>query len=131
MLNRRILIASLFGAAVIALNPMTVTAEETLGQGTFVGKSGHKTSGSVSIVKINEGIEVRFGSTFKLDSAPGPWLGFGNNGKYDNNSEFTKLNGSSGAQVYKVPGKVDVSKYSEFYVWCRPYGVPLGVAKLN
>jgi hypothetical protein len=131
MLNRRILIVALFGVGAIAMIPLAAAAEEVLGQGSFVGKSGHKTSGSVSIVKTDTGVEVRFGSTFKLDGAPGPWLGFGTNGKYDKSSEFTKLSGNSGAQVYKVPGKVNVSKYNEFYVWCRPYGVPLGVARLN
>lgn len=130
MLISKTLIVALL-SVVFALSPLKADAEEVVGQGNFAGKSGHKTSGSISVVKTDAGFEVRFSSSFKLDGAPGPWLGFGNGGKYDKKSEFSKLNGNSGAQVYKVPAKVDVSKYTEFYVWCRPYGVPLGVAKLN
>jgi len=131
MLNRRNLFLSLLGAAVLALSPMSVTAEEILGKGTFTGKSRHKTSGSVSIVKTSTGIEVRLGSNFKLDGAPDPWLGFGKDGKYVSTSEITKLKSNGGAQVYKISGPLDVSKFNEFYIWCRKFSVPLGVAKLN
>jgi len=131
MLNKRILVLSLLGAAVFAVNPMAASADEVLGKGAFTGKSGHKTSGSVSIVRTSAGIEVRLGSSFKLDSAPDPWLGFGNNGKYDPASEIAILKSNTGGQVYRIAGPVDVSKYNEFYIWCRKFAVPLGVAKLN
>jgi hypothetical protein len=113
------------------MSPLTATAEEVLGQGSFTGKSGHRTSGSVSIVKTQGGIEVRLGSNFKLDGAPDPWLGFGNSGKYDSAGEVAILKSNKGPQVYKVAGKIDASKYNEFYVWCRKFAVPLGVAKLK
>lgn len=131
MLNKRVLVFSLLGVVVAAMGPVAASAETVLGKGVFSGKSGHSTSGSVSVVKTDKGVEVRFGSNFKLDGAPGPWLGFGTDGKYDQKSQFSKLGVNSGAQVYKVPGKIDVSKYNEFYVWCRPFNVPLGVARLN
>ena len=131
MLNRKPLLTSLLGAALIAASPGAVSAEEILAQGAFTGKSGHKTSGSVAIVKTDKGVEVRLGANFSLDSAPGPYLGFGNNAKYDPVTQFSKLGSNSGAQVYKLPVRIDVSKYKEFYVWCRPFNVPLGVAKLN
>ena len=131
MLNRKILIVLLFGTALSAVNPLTVSADTVLGKGVFSGKSGHKTSGSVSIVKTDTGVEVRFGSDFKLDGAPDPWLGFGKSGKYDSAGEIAILKSNSGTQVYKIPGKIDASKYDEFYIWCRKFAVPLGVAKLK
>ncbi|GBE43644.1 electron transfer DM13 [bacterium BMS3Bbin10] len=131
MLNRKLFSLSLLGAVLIAASPAALSAQEILGQGVFSGESGHETSGSVSIVKTARGIEVRLGSNFSLDGAPGPYLGFGNNGKYDASTQFSKLNSNSGAQVYKVPDGIDVAKYGEIYVWCRPFNVPLGVAKLN
>lgn len=126
-----LLVSTLLGAVLITASPATLSAQEILGQGVFSGRSGHKTSGSVSIVKTTQGIEVRLGTDFTLDGAPGPYLGFGNNGKYHATTQFSKLNSNSGAQVYKVPGRIDVSKFSEIYVWCRPFNVPLGVAKLK
>ncbi len=131
MLNGKILIVLLFGAALGAVNPVTALAGPVLGKGVFSGKSGHKTSGSVSIVKTDTGVEVRFGSDFKLDGAPDPWLGFGKSGKYDTAGEIAILKSNSGTQVYKIPGKIDASKYDEFYIWCRKFAVPLGVAKLK
>lgn len=131
MLNRRNLALSLLGAVLITASPAMLSAQEIVGKGSFTGKSGHKTSGSVSIVKTAQGFEVRLGSNFSLDGAPGPYLGFGNNGKYDAATQFSKLNANSGAQVYKVPGNIDISRYKEIYIWCRPFNVPLGVAKLK
>ncbi len=131
MLNGKILIVLLFGAALGAVNPVTALAGPVLGKGVFSGKSGHKTSGSVSIVKTDTGVEVRFGSDFKLDGAPDPWLGFGKSGKYDTAGEIAILKSNSGTQVYKIPDKIDASKYDEFYIWCRKFAVPLGVAKLK
>ena len=131
MMIGRQLIVLLFGAALVAMNPLAVSAEEIVGKGTFSGKSGHKTSGSVSIIKTSTGVEVRLGSNFKQDGAPDPWLGFGKSGKYDSASEIAVLKSKTGAQVYKIAGNIDVSKYDELYVWCKKFSVPLGVAKLK
>jgi len=121
----------MIAAVICAMSPLTATAEEVLGKGNFTGKSGHRTSGSVSIVKTESGVEVRLGSNFKLDGAPDPWLGFGNSGKYDSAGEIAILKSNTGPAVYKIAGNIDASKYNEFYVWCRKFAVPLGVAKLK
>ena len=131
MLHMKPFALCLFGASLIAASPAALSAEQILGQGTFAGKSGHETSGSVSIIKTAQGIEVRLGSNFKLDGAPGPYLGFGNKGKYDASTQFSKLGSNNGAQVYKVPAKINAAGYKEIYVWCKPFNVPLGVAKLK
>lgn len=131
MPNRRNFLLSSLGAAVLVISPVSAYADKVIGKGTFAGASGHKTSGTVSIVMASAGVEVRLGSNFSLDSAPDPWLGFGKNGKYDPASEIAILKSNSGAQVYRVAGPIDVSKYNEFYIWCRKFAVPLGIAKLN
>ncbi len=131
MFNRRQLIAALLGVFVILTGADLAVAQEVLGKGSLTGQSGHEASGLVSIVKTATGIEVRLGNDFKLDGAPGPWLGFGKAGGFDRATQFSKLNKNSGAQIYKVPANIDVSKYDEFYVWCRPFNVSLGVAKLK
>lgn len=131
MLSRRVLMFAILTALAFPAIPHDAKAEEVLKQGTFSGKSGHVTSGSVSVVKTDKGIEVRLGDTFKFDGAPGPYLGFGKSGKYIPKSEFSKLNSYTGAQVYKLPGGVDVKAFNEIYVWCKPFGVPLAVATLK
>ncbi|MGI9383211.1 MAG: DM13 domain-containing protein [Methyloligellaceae bacterium] len=123
-----------FTAAVTALFIVTVTpafSDEVLGQGTFVGKSNHVTTGTASLVKAGSGAQIRFAANFKLDGAPDPWVGFGSNGKYVKATQLAKLKSNNGAQTYAVPATIDVSKYNEIYVWCSKAGVPLGVAKIK
>ena len=75
--------------------------------------------------------EIRFGPNFSIKGAPGPYLGFGKDGKYVKATQFSKLLKTTGAQTYKVPASIDVSEFNEFYVWCKPFNVPLALAKLT
>ncbi|MDX2264877.1 MAG: DM13 domain-containing protein [Hyphomicrobiales bacterium] len=120
----------LFAATALAL-ALSAPALADPRTGDFSGRSGHKTAGRVELVKTPSGYEVRLGANFRLDGAPGPYVGFGNGGVYDKSSELGKLRRLNGAQVYAVPAGVDPSKYSEVFIWCKPYSVPLGVARLN
>lgn len=102
-----------------------------LAQGEFVGKSKHVTTGRVAIVKNESGYVVVLGDDFSLDGAPAPTLGFGKSGKFDKKTDWVKLKSNTGKQVYALPASIDPTKYDEFYVWCRDFSVPLGVAKLS
>jgi len=108
-----------------------IQAGNVLAKGAFAGASGHVMAGSVTVIKTAGGMEIRLSKNFSLDSGPDPWLGFGRNGRYEKAAEISKLGNLSGAQTYKLPASVDVSKYNEFYVWCKEFGVALGVARLN
>ena len=100
-------------------------------QGTFEGLSNHVTSGGVSILKTESGYVAVLEADFSLDGAPDPTLGFGNNGAFDTDTIFTKLENINGLQAYAIPANIDVSSFSEFYVWCAEFSVPLGVAALT
>ncbi len=100
-------------------------------QGTFEGLSNHVTSGGVSILKTENGYVAVLEADFSLDGAPDPTLGFGNNGTFDTDTIFTKLENINGLQAYAIPANIDVSSFSEFYVWCAEFSVPLGVAALT
>lgn len=106
-------------------------ASDTVGKGTFVGKSNHITTGSVEVVKHSDGsYTVVLGSDFTFDGAPDPRVGFGKNGKYDKSTGMGLLRSNAGTQTYKVPAGVDPSKFNEVYIYCLRFNVPLGVAKL-
>ena len=98
--------------------------------GTFEGRSDHVVKGKVSILKTSSGNIVLFEPDFNLDNAPDPKIGFGNNG-YDASTLFSKLNSISGIQAYSIPSSIDPNKYSEIWLWCEEFSVPLGVANLN
>ena len=128
---KRISVIAAFAVALMSFAIAGYAADTVLAKGSFIGKSGHAVSGMVSIVKTSSGVEVRLAPNFNLDSAPGPYLGFGKSGKYAKATEFSKLHKKTGEQIYKVPANINISDYNELYVWCRPFNVPLGVAALS
>ena len=121
--------AAVLGAVLAA--PVAASAQEqVLASGAFSGKSGHAASGSVRVVKTGTGIAVVLGPDFKFDGAPDPKLGFGKNG-YVKSTQFSVLKSNSGEQTYEIPAAIDPADYTELWVWCEKYSVPLGVATLE
>ncbi len=119
-----------FSAAALAA-PVTASAQDqVLASGKFQGQSGHATSGGVSLVKTAKGTLVVLEPDFKFDGAPDPKLGFGKNG-YVKSTQFSKLKSNSGKQTYEIPSTIDPADYTEVWVWCERYSVPLGVATLK
>lgn len=108
----------------------TVAAEATL-RGSFEGRSKHITSGDVSIVKTASGYDLVLSDNFFLDGAPDPVIGFGNSDTYDTATTFTKLKTKTGHQTYSLPEGFTLSNYSQVFIWCEKFSLPLGVATLS
>lgn len=133
MIGRRIttnLGAAALGLFTLTASPSAHAGDEVIARGTFTGKSGHATSGGVSVVKTDEGTVVVLDPDFSFDGAPDPKLGFGRNG-YDKSAKFSVLMSNSGRQTYPVSDRIDPAGYTEVWIWCERYAVPLGVAKLK
>lgn len=132
MKNHMLRMAGAFVATVTLIGIATAAADEIAAKGVFTGASNHATSGGVSVVKTaNSQSVVILGSDFSLDGAPDPYVGFGKNGRYDERASLGKLANNNGKQVFKVTPNINISKYNEVYIWCRKFGVPLGVATLK
>ncbi len=120
---------AVLGATLAA--PVAATAQDqVLASGAFRGQSGHAASGGVRVVKTETGAVVVLERDFKFDGAPDPKLGFGNNG-YVKSTQFSVLKSNSGEQTYDIPAAIDPADYTEVWVWCEKYSVPLGVATLE
>lgn len=129
---KRQMITSTFAAALIALGAAGVSfADSKVRTGTFSGLSNHITTGSVELVKTDEGYEIHLKDNFSFDGAPDPRIGFGKDGKFVDPTDFEMLRSNSGAQVYKVPASIDAATFDDIFVWCRKFSVPLGVASLS
>ncbi len=126
----RAMLALGFGAAVLAAPVAASAQDQVLASGEFRGKSGHVASGGVSVVKTATGAVVVLAPDFKFDGAPDPKLGFGKNG-YVKSTQFSILKSNSGKQTYEIPATIDPADYTEVWVWCEKYSVPLGVATLK
>lgn len=118
-------------SAASLLAPATAAAQDqVLASGTFQGQSGHAASGGVSVVKTATGNVVVLEPDFRFDGAPDPKLGFGRNG-YLKSTQFSELKSNSGRQTYELSPAIDPSEFTEVWVWCERYSVPLGVARLK
>ncbi|MGF1476484.1 MAG: DM13 domain-containing protein [Geminicoccaceae bacterium] len=133
MIKKLMFAAALF-APLALLSAPSAQAEShgssVIATGTFEGRSDHITTGGISILKTASGHVAVLESDFSLDGAPAPTLGFGD-GEFVEATEFSELEANTGLQVYAIPEDVDPAQYTEFYVWCRDFSVPLGVASLS
>jgi len=117
--------------------PKTVTAASSeakmtvVSLGTFTGRSNHITTGGVSVVKSEEGYKLVLANDFSLDGAPDPVVALGNNGEYDVANKLAVLSNKTGAQSYIIPANMTPTDFSEAYIWCEKFNVPLGVATLT
>lgn len=110
--------------------PTETIGGEIVTSGEFSGLSDHVTSGRVTIRKDNGAHFVVLENDFSLDGAPDPTLGFGN-GDYLIETQFSALKTKDGYQTYKLPADLDPTQFSQIYVWCEKFSVPLGVASIN
>ena len=99
--------------------------------GQFSGLSDHATSGSVTVLKTDDGYVIRLEEDFEFDGAPDPKVALGKDGKYDPATMIQLLKSNSGEQTYAVPDSIDTAAYNEVYIWCEKYSVGLGVAPLK
>jgi len=95
------------------------------------GRSDHITTGQVSVVKTAAGYQLSFADNFSLDGAPDPVVALGNGETFSVSNKLGVLKHKTGAQTYSLPATFKPGEFSEVYVWCEKFSVPLGVAKLS
>ena len=109
----------------------SLTDNPLLASGRFDGKAGHAATGGVSLLKTSNGVIAILEPDFSIDSSPDPRVGFGKDGHYEKETEFSVLYSSTGAQIYHIPEDIQLTDFNEFWVWCRKVNVPIGAAKLD
>ncbi len=102
-----------------------------LSAGNFDGRSDHITTGKVKLEKTSTGYQISFAADFYLDGAPDPVVALGKGETFNVANKLGKLKNKTGRQVYQLPAGFTPEQFSEVYVWCEKFSVPLGVAKLN
>ncbi|MEX0286160.1 MAG: DM13 domain-containing protein [Paracoccaceae bacterium] len=126
-LHKPAALRSILTAAALSLAALPAMA----GTGTFKGLSNHITTGGVTVEERDGGYVIVLHGDFSFDGAPDPRVGFGNGGKFVDGTDFEVLKSNSGEQVYKVPAGINASQFSDVFIWCRKFAVPLGVAALK
>lgn len=127
-LTRRSLIGGLATGAALMAAPSLVAA--THRRGAFVGASNHVTRGTGGILIDGAERFVTLAEDFWFDGAPDPKVALGRDG-YDPTTLLGPLRANEGAQRYAIPARIDASAYTEVWIWCERFNVPLGVARLT
>lgn len=112
-------------AAETAVNTVMMIAK-----GNFSGRSDHVTTGQVSLEKTAAGYQLNFADDFFLDGAPDPIVALGNGDTYLAANKINALKNKTGGQVYPLPASFTPGQFSQVYVWCEKFNVPLGIADL-
>ncbi|MGI9391102.1 MAG: DM13 domain-containing protein [Boseongicola sp.] len=105
-------------------------AQVVLYKGTFKGAGGKKSSGNFEIFKKDGKTLIRLKSNFRLSSVPDPKLAFGN-GRYKKGTIYAKLKKFRGEQTYVIPGRLNAASFSQVWIWCEKFSVPLAVANIK
>jgi hypothetical protein len=97
--------------------------------GEFEGLLGHHASGTAKILSVGGIKYLRF-ENFEVTNGPDLRVYLTNNGDVKNGLHLEKLKGSRGDQNYSLDG-IDADKYDTVVVYCQPFGVHFGQAKLS
>ena len=106
-------------------------AKSAVSSGIFSGRSDHITTGKVTLEKTATGYQLSFAADFSLDGAPDPVVAIGNNGVYTKANKLGSLKNKTGQQIYTLPASFTQGQFSQVYVWCEKFDVPLGIADLS
>jgi hypothetical protein len=96
--------------------------------GEFEGLVGHHASGTAKILDVGGKKYLRF-ENFEVTNGPDLRVYLTNNGDVTGGLHLEKLKGSRGDQNYSLEN-IDADKYDTIVVYCQPFGVHFGQAKL-
>lgn len=103
--------------------------------GNFSGNGGYSVSGTASLIKNGEALELSFGNDFKASNGPmlGIFLAKNAAGSLQgsNSVKVANLTSNSGAQLYQVPSGIGINDYNYVVIYCIPFNVRFGTAMLN
>jgi hypothetical protein len=124
-------LAAAFALFVASAPPAAADGDPAIATGEFRGASGHVTTGGVEIRREDGAWWIVLTESFDFDGAPDPRVGFGKGGTFAEGTDFAPLKANSGEQRYRVPDGLDPADYTEVFIWCRQFSVPLGYATLG
>jgi len=101
---------------------------QVLQSGEFEGVAGHDAKGVAKILKVSDSTYLRL-EDFQVTNGPDLRVYLTNNGDVKNGSHLEKLKGSKGSQNYLLDG-TNWQKYDTVVIYCQPFGVHFGQAKL-
>lgn len=97
--------------------------------GNFVGLAGHQAMGLAKIIKVGDSTFLRF-EDFEVTNGPDLRVYLTPDGDVKNGIHLEKLKGSKGNQNYELKD-INIEQHNSIIIYCQPFGVYFGEAKLN
>ncbi|GAA5220668.1 DM13 domain-containing protein [Membranihabitans marinus] len=115
----------------IVSNEFPLAVKENLGySGSFVGKTGHRVSGSVVVSADSKTLTLQ--EDFSTQSGPGLQIYLSKSADSGSGGiDLGAIKSNSGTQTYTIPDGVKVSDYKFVLVYCKPFSVVFGAAELK
>ncbi len=98
--------------------------------GEFRGLAGHQASGKAELVLVGDAMYLRF-EDFQVTNGPDLRVYITKDGNVKDGIHLEKLKGSTGNQNYELPDTIDTDIYNTVVIYCQPFGVYFGDAKLG
>ena len=105
-----------------------------LAKGTFEGADGHPTTGSYEVVAIDGKHVLKTSADLSVDPrAPDVYVVLSNGPKVGKEKAvwLGKLTSHMGAQTFAIPADVKLDGTNTVVLWCKKYGVTIGVAEFD
>lgn len=103
--------------------------------GTFVSSNGYSTKGTATLQQTAQALRLLLGSDFHASNGPklGVYLAKTASGALNaqNSLSLGNLTQNDGAQEYAVPAGVSLQDYDYVVIYCIPFNVRFGSAKLG
>ena len=96
-------------------------------------QTGYEFSGdAVLATNSNGSLTLQLANNFKAENGPGlnVYLSNSSNG-ITGAVELGELKSIEGSQEYDVPSNVALNSYDHIVIYCKPFGVAFGTAKLS
>jgi len=101
---------------------------EILKTGEFEGLFFHHAEGIAKIIKANDETVLQF-ENFEVTDGPDLRVYLTQNGDVNKGINLAKLIQSKGDQSYSLEN-IDIESYNTVLIYCQPFGIPFGQAKL-
>jgi hypothetical protein len=112
----------------------TITTTSTLRTGSFVGVGDgiHNAEGEAKIIPFQDGDKniLRL-ENLRVTNGPDLYVYLATDKTTSDFVNVGKLKANNGNQNYEIPAGTDLTKYDTVLIWCRPFSVLFGSAKLG
>jgi hypothetical protein len=123
------------GISSLPVNIVVNNVNNTTRTGTFQGNAGYNVSGGATLQMEGNALKVLFNSDFRSSNGPGLGVYLARNAPglltTANSVRLDRLKAVSGAQEYNVPASVRINDFDFVVVYCEPFNISFGFARLN